>query len=100
MKVNYDRFEISHLTVSILDSIEDAALVIDMNNKIIICNQASSQILGCNPDEIAGQTIDNLQKNTFNQVEIFEIITFQLNESMKTNSETKKSTYSLVEKLS
>ncbi len=90
MKVNYDRSEISHLTVSILDSIEDAVLVIDMNNKIMICNQASSQILGCDPDEITGKTIDNLQKNTFDQAEIFEIITFQINESMKTNSETKK----------
>jgi PAS domain S-box-containing protein len=91
MNVNNKPSEISHLTVSILDAIEDAALVIDMNKKIIICNQSASRILGCDADAIAGQYIDSeSEEHTSDQTEIFKIITSVITESLNANTVTKK----------
>lgn len=91
MNVNNKPSEISHLTVSILDAIEDAALVIDMNKKIIICNQSASRILGCDADAIAGQHIDSeCEEHTSGQTEIFKIMTSVINESLSSNMVTKK----------
>ena len=91
MNVNNKPSEISHLTVSILDAIEDAALVIDMNKKIIICNQSASRILGCDADAIAGQYIDSeSEEHASDQTEIFKIMTSVINESLNSNSVTKK----------
>lgn len=52
----------------LLESVPDAALVIDKRGSILACNQATSRLLGYQPGELAGQPLDRLLPDRYHAI--------------------------------
>jgi len=59
--INYNLLNVPPVTrSSLIDSLTDAIIVLDMHNRIIDANPAALKVVGCLPDKPIGQSVDDV----------------------------------------